>query len=195
MHVVCARGLSAALGCSANGGIEDLEHITLRLAVAALAFTIGVGAAALRLPVSTRRPRSKTHVAQAPQAPPEPAEPFTPDGGAYARLDDGWVDTDLYRAADGSRLSYSREGHRSPTQAARGMRSEIRKSELVVERKPVTDESGRRIGERAVVLWRANTRSWAKASVLWTRESISFSINAESLERALEFERYYQERR
>lgn len=172
-----------------------MERITLRLAVAALAFTIGVGAAALRLPVNTHRPRSKTHGAQAPQAPPEPAEPFTPDGGAYARLDDGWMDTDLYRAADGSRLSYSREGHRSPTQAAREMRSEVRRSERVIERTPVKDKNGRQAGERVVVLWRANTRSWVRASVLRREGCISSSINAESLERALEFERYYQEKR
>ncbi len=173
-----------------------MERITLRLAFAVLAFTIGVGAAALRLPLNTHRPRSKTDVAQAPpQAPPEPAEPFTPDGRANARLEDGWMDTDLYRAADGSRLSYSREGHRSPTQAAREMRSEVGRAEQVVERTSIKDESGRQVGERVVVLWRANTRSWARASVLWRQGCISSSINAESLERALEFERYYQEKR
>ena len=172
-----------------------MERITLRLGVAVLAFTIGVGAATFRLPVNTHRPPSKTHIAQTPQAPPEPAEPFTPDGGAYARLDDGWMDTDLYRAADGSRLSFSREGYRSPAQAAREMRSEVRRSEQIVELTPVKDESGRQVGERAVVLWRANTCSWVRASVLRRQGHMSSSINAESLERALEFERYYQEKR
>ena len=173
-----------------------MKRILFRLAIALLTFTIGVVAAALWLSINIRQPRSVTYVVQVPQTPPGPAEPFTLVGGMSAMtLDHGCINSEIYEAVDGSRLSYSRENYRSPAQAVRELWGEIKDAERVIEQSPVKDESGKRVGERVVVLWRANTRSWAQTSVLWTRGSESFSINAETLERALEFERKYQEKR
>jgi len=172
-----------------------MKRIVFRLAIALLTFTVGV-AAALWLSMNTGRPSIETNVTQLPQVPPETAEPFTLVGGMSAlTLDHGCINSEIYRAADGSQLSYSRENYRGPAQASRELRREIKDAERVIERSPVKDESGERVGERVVVSWRANTRSWARASVLWTRGSVSQSINAESLERALEFEDKYQEKR
>jgi hypothetical protein len=173
-----------------------MKRIAFRLAVALPAFTVGVATAALWLSINAGRPYVGAHVVTAPPTPSEPAEPFTFVGGMSAlTLDHGDVNSELYKAADGSQVSYSRESYRSPAQAVRELRGELKDAERVIEQSPVKDEDGERIGERVVVLWRANKRGWARTSVLWTRGSKSYSINAESPEHALEFERNRQEKR
>lgn len=172
-----------------------MKRLIFRVTVALLTFTGGV-VVTLWLTSDAERPRSEAREVQTPRAISERAEPFTLVGGMSARtLDSGCINSEIYRAADGSQLSYSRENYRSPAQAARELRREIKDAERVVEQLPMKDDSGRRIGERVVLLWRANTRSWARASVLWTRDDKSFGINAESLERALEFEATHQGKR
>jgi hypothetical protein len=173
-----------------------MKRIAFRLAIALLTFTVGVATAALWLSINAGWPYAETHIVVAPPTPSEPAEPFTFVGGTSAlTLDHGDINSELYKAADGSQVSYSRESYRSPARAVRELRGELKDAERVIEQSPVKDESGERIGERVVVLWRANTRCWARTSVLWTRGGKSYSINAESLERALEFERNRQEKR
>jgi hypothetical protein len=169
-----------------------MRRISLRLAVALLAFAVGVASAALWLPTQLRQARQETHTVQAPQATLESAEPFTRVGQMNAMtLDHGCITSETYRAADGSFLSFSHEDYGSPARAAGDLRREIKQAARVVEWSPVKDEVGRQVGERVIVLWRADE---TRASVLWTREGESFSILADSVERALEFERLYQEK-
>ena len=169
-----------------------MRHNLKKLAIALLTFAVGVIAAALWLSIHTRHPQPEIHSVQFPQATLEPAEPFTLVGGISAMtLDHGCVNSDTYRAADGSHLSFSQENYRSPAQATRELRRKTQQAKRVVERTPVKDETGRKVGERVVVLWGTDG---TRASVLWTRERESLSIHADSLERALEFERQYQEK-
>ena len=175
---------------------EEWGHMKrnlLRLAVALLTFAVGVTAAALWLPRYIRHPQPASHVVIPPQAPLEPTEPFTRVGHLSAMtLDHGCVNSETYQAADGSYLSFSQESFSSPAQAAKELRRKIKQAARVVERTPVTDEAGRQIGQRVVVLWGADE---TRASVFWTRESQSLSLQADSLEQALEFERWNPERR
>ena len=169
-----------------------MRRISLRLAVALLTFTAGVVAVALWFSIQTHRPQSETQGIHTPQAALEPTEPFTRVGHMSAMtLDHGCVNSETYTAADGTLLSFSREDYGSLARAAKELRRKIKRAQRVVERTPVNDETGRQTGERVVVLW---GEDGARASVLWTRDSESFSISADSLERALEFERWDQEK-
>ncbi len=169
-----------------------MRRVTLRLVIALLTFAVGVVAAALWLSLrypQVAKPDVQIHLVEV-----APAPAFVQVGGMSVLTDKGCINSETYRAADGSQVSFSLWSHRSPAQATRELRRELKGVERIIEQTLVKDESGKRVGERMLVLWQPNARGRARVSVLWTRGHESYSINGESLEQTLKFEQYHEQR-
>jgi hypothetical protein len=63
------------------------------------------------------------------------------------------------------------------------------KLKKIVKRTAKLDASGKRVGERVVAIFPVNKDGIKWVSIMWTDQRIIYSINAPSLQLALEFER------
>jgi hypothetical protein len=102
----------------------------------------------------------------------------------------GSINDEFYLAWDGSEVRYSRMDTDSPARAADQMREWITLySEQKVVRSDVLDESGKKVGERVSGLRRIDTVGRERLAVLWTEGSQFFTIEGESPESVILFER------
>lgn len=97
----------------------------------------------------------------------------------------------LYQSADRTGVSVTTEKYRTENAAKRALRKEMRHAVKVVDKATKLSQGGKRIGERAVVMFAAQGTSMAQATVLWTDGSDFHYIKSSSLQRALEFEKKF----
>jgi hypothetical protein len=109
---------------------------------------------------------------------------FTPTARACKP---GWAQG--YVSSDGDILSESGNGFSSPALANRELQKWIKKAEKIIERAPKFDSSGKKIGERVIAVYPPNANGTKWVSIIWTDKTSIGSINAHSLQLALEFER------
>ena len=76
----------------------------------------------------------------------------------------------------------------SPALANQSLRLKLNAASEIIERTPVLDEKGQKVGERVV------SRFNSGSSILWTYNSVLASINAPSPKLALEFESAFERR-
>jgi hypothetical protein len=165
-----------------------MRRIALYLIVALLAF--GAGTVSVALWPSAIKPQGEIVNIKANAASPAPAEAFSYTGGVHTEAVDGCLMINKFKAlADGSQISTLTKYCDSPAQAVRALRKDVKDAMLVGERSVLKGFSGEQVGERVVVWWRPSARAWKRASILWTWNNRYRSIDAESLERALEFEK------
>ena len=94
----------------------------------------------------------------------------------------------IYNSSDGEVLSDSTCGYRSPARAKKELQRDLKGVQKIVERVPKLDWNGRQIGERVVAVFLPDEygRRWVR--IMWTDGPRLHSINAPTLELALEFE-------
>jgi hypothetical protein len=109
---------------------------------------------------------------------------FTPTGRACKP---GWAQG--YESSDGERLSESGNGFSSVAMANRELQKRISKAEKIVERTVKFDSKGKKVGERVIAIFPPNEGRTTWVSIIWTDKTAIGSINAPSLQLALEFER------
>lgn len=97
----------------------------------------------------------------------------------------------LYKSSDGVSVSTRFERRGSPVRAKKELLKNIRSAVEVLERGPKLDESGRQVGERAVLTTKQNGSAKRQTTVLWTDGSELYFIESPSLQYALEFEKLY----
>lgn len=101
----------------------------------------------------------------------------------------GVCNSQMYNSSDGETLSDSTCSYRSPARARKELRRDLKSVEKIVERAPKLDISGRQIGERVVAIFLPDEYGKRWVRIMWTDGSRLRSINAPTLELALEFER------
>jgi hypothetical protein len=99
----------------------------------------------------------------------------------------GWAQG--YVSSDGERLSESGNGFSSSALANRELQKRIKEAEKIIERAPKFDSNGKKIGERVIAIFPPNANGTKWVSIIWTDKTSIGSINAHSLQLALEFER------
>ncbi len=82
----------------------------------------------------------------------------------------------------GGMLERSGEAFPTPLAANQALQRKVNSASEIIERTPVLDEEGRQVGERVVALYSSG------ASILWTYNTVLASINAPTVQLALEFE-------
>jgi len=155
--------------------------------------TLGFGIVAASFLAISNQPEIKMPDLQKPEAQAMTTEAFTSTSGMSVKTDRGCINSNTYRAADGTQVSTSHEIFGSPSKAVKEMRTRLKDAEQIVERVPVKNESGKRIGERVVMLWRYESTGCLWAVIMWTDGSQLNWISSESMPTALEFERYKNE--
>jgi hypothetical protein len=88
----------------------------------------------------------------------------------------------------GETLERTGELFASPALANQSLWGKLNSASEIVERTPVLDETGQQVGERVAA------RFASTASILWTHNSVLASIDAPSLNLALEFESAFERR-
>lgn len=172
-----------------------MQRFSYRLFVALLTFAIGVIAATVELktPRGNQRGVSAMKDLQIDKTESVKTEKFSLVGGMSVMTDRGCINSESYRAADGSQVTISQQGHSSSAHAVKEMRRNLKYAEQIVERTFVTNKKGE-VGRRVVILRKHDPKTWVRASVSWTEGNRSYSINGESLEHVLELEKQYRER-
>jgi hypothetical protein len=110
---------------------------------------------------------------------------FTP---TFRGCKPGWVQG--YVTSDGERLSESGNGFASPALAKRELQKRIQEAEIIIERGPRLDAMGKKVGERLIAVFPATEYRRKSVSIIWTYNDILGSINAPTLQLALEFEKH-----
>lgn len=163
-----------------------MPGIILRLSSTLLTFTIGISLAGIWHVLS--RPAIKSlKIAEITSVPQPVVESprFIAAGNACGPE----CSSQIYNSSDGEVLSVSTCGFSSSARAKRELQRDLKGVQKIVERAPKLDWHGRKIGERVVAIYQPDEygRKWVR--VLWTDASRLHSINAPTLELALEFER------
>jgi hypothetical protein len=109
---------------------------------------------------------------------------FTP---IYRACRPGW--TQGYESSDGETLSESGDGFSSEALANKELQKWISKAEKIIERTVKLDSKGKKVGERVIAIFPPNDKGIKWVRIMWTDKTIIGSINAPSLQLALEFER------
>jgi hypothetical protein len=162
-----------------------------RLLITLLALGAGVAAAAFWLGVHERL--VELWLSQVPESavslPPGTFTPIMSKGGVWD-TSAGPINDEFYLAWDGSEVGYSRMDTDSPARAAEQMQKWITLySEQGVVRSNVLDENGKKVGERVRGLRRIDTEGRERLAVLWTEGSQFFTLEGESPESVILFER------
>lgn len=110
---------------------------------------------------------------------------FTP---TFRACGPGW--TQGYITSDDEELSESGNGFASSAHANRELQKRLKEAEIIIERGPKFDASGRKVGERLIAVFPATEYRGKSVSIIWTYKDGLGSINAPSLQLALEFEKY-----
>jgi hypothetical protein len=96
-----------------------------------------------------------------------------------------------YQSSDGVALSTFIEKRRSSAGAKRALRIETRKAARIIARSPRVNSSGRRVGDRAVLIRSNQGRYKGEAAIIWTDGPTLHRIESPSLRHALLFEKLY----
>lgn len=109
------------------------------------------------------------------------------------REDGGRFSVQVFDSSDGMRLTLRRDFFKSPAQANEKLQGDVKKAVEITERGPKVDESGKQIGERAVMIFVPNPKNENErhATVSWTENSTYYSIQSSSLRHVLEFEKRF----
>jgi hypothetical protein len=99
----------------------------------------------------------------------------------------GWAHS--YRSSDGeplytSCIKYSSRGH-----ANRESQKRMQAAEKIIDRAAKVDSKGKKLGERVIAAFPANDQGIKWVSIIWTDKDLVCSIDAPSIQLALEFER------
>jgi hypothetical protein len=162
-----------------------------RLLVAALA--LGAGVLTVSFWPGVHERLMELWPSQVPESavslPPGTFTPIMNKGGSWY-TSAGSIDDEFYLAWDGSEVGYSRMYTDSAARAAEQMRERITLySAQEAVRSDVPDESGKKVGERVRGLRRIDTQGRERLAVLWTEGSEFFTIEGESTESVILFER------
>jgi hypothetical protein len=115
--------------------------------------------------------------------------------GGRGRTRDGTVFSfHLYEAVDGVGISTTIEKRGSRSRAHQEMRRKIAKGDRIIELGPKLNDKGKRVGERAVVIFPGQEAFKPQAAVIWTIDSDLFYIESPSLDYVLKFEKKYYQR-
>jgi hypothetical protein len=117
-------------------------------------------------------------------AAPPAKQRFTP---TFRACKPGWKQG--YISSDGERVSESGNGFSSVALANRELRKWVRQAEKKVERTAKLDSEGKRVGDRVVAIFPVNENGIKWVSIMWTDRRVIRSINAPSLQLALELEK------
>lgn len=96
-----------------------------------------------------------------------------------------------YKSSDGVPVSTRFERRDSPARAKKELLRNIKAAVEVLEREPKLDESGRQIGERAVLTAKQEGSAKLQTTVIWNDGSQLYFVESPSLQHALEFEKWY----
>ncbi len=121
-------------------------------------------------------------------APPPNPQRFTPGPifcGVVNRYH-GRFSSQIYRASTGEGLSRTSYDYFSVGRAGKELQKKIKGAQQIVAS---VDDNGKKVGERVVVIFPPNNKGIKRTSIFETNKSSLFSIEAPTLELALEFER------
>lgn len=170
-----------------------MRFLILRLAVAALAFIIGVTAVASFGFVPRRRADPATiYLAESRPASPAAEEKRTYE---YEMQASGYAGK--YRAcfgalssSDGMKFDSTNIYFHSPQRAQRELRKNLKAAVEVIRREAVFDRQGRRVGEKVIAAFApVEGASAVSAKLLWAEDSDFGYIGSDSLPNILEYEK------
>ena len=166
-----------------------MRRITFRLLVGLLAFIIGISAASLWLVArytspATARPANNIPVpASAKQ---ERTYERGMAGSATADNPRGGSFTSFH-SSDGMSFTKWSTDYGSQSRADKELEKRLKKALEVVSREPVFDESGRKVGEKAVASFPPHYDGAGPVSLLWTHGSEFFHVDSSSVQNILEY--------
>ncbi|MBI3653115.1 MAG: hypothetical protein HY231_18970 [Acidobacteria bacterium] len=152
--------------------------------IAVITFSLGVGLIHLCAFVQSKLiESSELHEHFILLAPPPVRPRFAP---TFRACKPGWVQG--YVSSDDEAFSESGNQYPSPAKATQELQKWLQEAEHIVERTPRLDTKGKKIGERVVAIFPPNDKGVKWAAIIWTDKSFLRSIEAPSLQLALEFE-------
>jgi hypothetical protein len=162
-----------------------MPRIFSRLTVTLLTFIIGITLAGVWQFLSRPAIKSGKIAELNSVAPPVVQTPrFIPVGYAC-----GFVcSSQTYNSSDGEVLSDSTCSYRSHARAKKELQRDLKGVQKIVERAAKSDWKGLQIGERVVAIFPPDEYERRRVRIMWTDGSRLRSINAPSLQLALEFE-------
>jgi hypothetical protein len=163
-----------------------MRKTILHLVVALMTFTVGVAAVWL----CSFAPSKETATSELNEnvvllAAPPVKQRFT---STFRACKPGWVQG--YITSDGERLSESGNRFSSPALASGKLQKWMKGAEKIIERAPRFDSKGKKVGERVIAAYPPNDHGVKWVSIMWTDKNGLGSINAPSLQLALEFEKH-----
>ena len=158
-----------------------MKRLIVRVLVALLALAAGLLSAKLWPAYRSPLPQTATVEPEVGREAEQPAEPITFENTGIVDLFKV-----TYRSSDGESVRYGCFKRSSSSRAIEGLpkASDVTR---IVERGPVWDEKGVRVGERVVSV--TSPGPYTSVSIEWTEGAKAFEIVSSSLEHALAFEK------
>lgn len=112
------------------------------------------------------------------------------EAGRRARPTGEAISFQEFKASDGVWLSTEVETYKSPDLAIKELQTRIKEAVNIIERKPLLDEKGTRMGERVVAQFASIENHPPYYAVIWATELNLRTIASPSLKHIEEFEKW-----